>query len=274
MPLAPTTVKQYASVINGLVNLGHILPGPPPILLPSLLDAIKSVKNPQTRKSRLSAILDLIRDRSEEEKTPYKEVFAIAKKECDEQAKSQMLPANRMEKTMSWPEVLALKSKAKELSPEDYLIYCLYTLNAPVRADYVDMRVLDKYTAKNKVDTSRNYCIVNKEKGYFVFNHYKTMLKYGQVIVPINKELLGIIKETCNTNEDLLSHKTPGVLSNRVIVIFRKLSGKDMGIGLLRHSFITEYLLKPRKITEKEVIAKNMMQSYTQQEQYQLIDSD
>jgi integrase len=272
MPLAATTIKNYASVINALTNLGHILPGPPPVLLPSLLDAIKSVENPQTRKSKLSAVLDLIRDRSEAEKKPYKDVFAIAKKACDELAKSQTLPPVRLAKMLSWSEVLALKSKAKDLDPEDYLIYCLYTLNAPVRADYVDMLVVDKYTAKHKADVSRNYCVINKDKGYFVFNQHKTMQTYGQVIVPIHKELLEIIKETCNTDDDLLSQKTPGDLSQIVIRIFNKLSGKQMGIGLLRHSFISEYLLKTRRIVDKDAIAKTMMHTYVTQETYAVID--
>jgi hypothetical protein len=275
MSLSALTLYQYKSLLHRLEIAGQLdFTGPTgSVRLSSTLPEYlkKEVQNPGTRKSYVSAILHVLKGRSEKERKPYTDMLS---KLWSEIKKPQTLGGERHDEMLSWKDVLSLRNDAKDkLSPEEYLTYCLYTLNPPARADYAGMELSAKYTIGMRRDRTKNYCILGDKNAYFIFNVYKTATKHGQVRVDASPELFQVLRDTTQVSSgQLLSVQTPNALTKRVIRIFEKLSGKKMGIGLLRHSFITDYLAQPRPIQEKEIVARKMMHTWITQETYHIFD--
>lgn len=233
--------------------------------------------NINTRKVRLAAVMRAIRDAKLDVPLEYSKEMATITEACLAAGRAQKLPLPRAEQMMTWRDVLALKDTAKkELSAEDYLIFSLYTLQPPVRADYVGMTVLNYYTKHHKADTSRNYCVLHtaRNRSFFVFNVYKTAPTYGQTVVRIDERLADIIREANRMGGSLLTLETPNQLSKRVMSIFGRLAERPkMGIGLLRHSYITTFLKNFQSIERKEEVARQMLHSKAIQEEYAVADA-
>ena len=268
--LSPVTEKSYATFLARLIKLNLL---PAPIVMTNELKAhLEGMHNAGTRKAYLSALLDKLRHAPPEIIKPFRDMFAETRKVTDLSARSQTISPRR--ETLPWPTILALREKAKkELPHDDYLLFCLYTLNAPVRADYAGMRVVSRWIDMWKRDTSRNYLVLNRNKSYFVFNQYKTSKTMGQVIVPTSPALHEVLSLRCQ-HADYVFEGSPQELSKAVIRVFKKLCDKNIGIGILRHSFITYYLSVPRRLSEKDVIARAMMHGASTQELYHLFPED
>jgi len=255
--MSNTTLKQYASCIKRLNNAK----------LTNLLDTEKVLNwirteaspsgSPETQNNFLSAILHTLGDVPAS--VPYQEEKKRLKVLRDARQKKQSLDKD----VVSWTDVLALEPKAlTDLSSEDYLIYSLYTLLPPVRADYNDLPFL-------KEPFEGNYISTAQPVWFFVFNQYKTSKTYGQITTRIPDRLHDILKPY-EADRNILSRMTENALTKRVISVFKKL-GVQTSITGLRHSYITEFLKKKRSILEREEIARQMMHSTTLQERYDIL---
>jgi hypothetical protein len=109
---------------------------------------------------------------------------------------------------------------------------------------------------------------------FFVFAHYKTVACYGQQIIPMPECLEQIIYRwfSVNPHHTLLFHKdqskglTVKHLQKRLAVIFKK---PGFGVNILRHSFITDTVLKDMPyIEELKNVASQMGHSTHQQALY------
>lgn len=273
-PLRTSSQVQHVSILNVLEKKGHIERNETGIILnPTLLDYLKSIPNINTRKNYFSALIraasnypaDILKPFIEEQKKVYAILRPLKKK--------QNLPDHRKEQMLSWEEVKKLEPKAKaDLNLEEYLIYCLYTMNEPVRADYWDMPVVSRINKTIMEDKTRNYCVVQARMAYFIFNEYKTADRYGRRVIKASPELFAVLKEHAKVGENLLSCKDSVAMGHKVTAVFMKLSGKRMGIGLLRHSRIIDFLKIKRSIKQKEELAFKMLQSTLEQERYDIIE--
>jgi hypothetical protein len=63
---------------------------------------------------------------------------------------------------------------------------------------------------------------------------------------------------------------TPAQLSEKVQAIFKDYTGKEVGVSLLRHAYITSVYPTLTTIKQKEDLARRMLHSATLQEQYNL----
>jgi hypothetical protein len=212
--------------------------------------------SPETQNNFLSAILHSLGDVPAT--APYKEeqkrlkVLRLAKQ------KSQALD----KETVPWADILALEPKAlTDLSSEDYLIYSLYTLVPPVRADYCGL-------VFSKEERDDNYISTSQPVWFFVFNRYKTSKTYGRITNRIPDRLHDILQSYESDGQIL--PLSENALTKRVISVFKKL-GVATSITGLRHSYITNYLKQKRSILEKEEIARQMMHSTTLQERYDIL---
>ena len=142
------------------------------------------------------------------------------------------------------------------------LVNALYTLQAPTRLDYANMKFVD--------DGVGNACILKtRTTSYFVFRKYKTDATYGEIRIDINPKLFDLIQLSL-WNEDsgtdlLLSYKTSAVLGNVVREQF------GFGVDILRHSYIMEHFPKLKTIVEKDELARRMLHSRNTQETYNLV---
>lgn len=175
---------------------------------------------------------------------------------------------------LTWDE--AIKAREACVKAEDWQNACLlgcYTYIPPRRCDYAGMLVV-KTIAQTK-DTSFNYCLLRKAKPVFIFNKFKTEKSFGQQTIdipPALTALLGKWREQNTTpflfikqtGDPMDSHR----LSQHIIDLLERMTGKKAGASILRHAFLTELLKDEKAIADKKPIADLMAHSTHTQELY------
>jgi hypothetical protein len=194
----------------------------------------------------------------------------------------QELTEKQKKSYMSWADIIKRRDELlKEVEPlwlsdsiddiykvQDCIIACIYTMIPPRRLlDYVSMSKFPPVGSKD------NGILQKNGKLYFVFSHYKTAACYGQQIIPLPLALEEIIYRWfgVNPSETLLFRKdlsklTVKDLQKRLAFIFQK---PGFGVNILRHSFITDNVLKDMPyIEELKNVATQMGHSTQQQTLY------
>jgi hypothetical protein len=242
-----------------------------------------------SKKAYYVAVKATLRDANKfpEAQKVYDEKFKALAEIIYTESKKQLTTPAEAEKTLPWAEVLAIKEKVQPKPDttswteiQDWVIYSLYTLLPPLRADYSPMKVFDRKPLAQQ--DKGNYMILRKTKPLIVLNEYKTQSTFGKVEITIGAELMEILNiwRTFNPSEWLLlkddgEPMTPDGLSQRVIRIFEKHTGKCTGISMLRHSYITmKRSGKELSLLEKETLAHQMLHSTLTNELYRRIDAE
>ena len=273
--LSPLTHYAYSRALKKLEEAGYTVEefGRKPAAVYKYIQSLKF--SASYTKLYLSAILHAMKQaNSSADISFYQKKVQELLKQTKEKEDSQRLHPAREAELLPWPEITALRGKVMETYGDDsmeYIIYCLYTLNPPVRLDYTNMKIVK---SMRSVRPGKNYCVVTDGSIRFVFQEYKTSKKYGKVVVEASKELREVLEDWVEGKEFLLPIKTATTLGRKVVEIFKECSGKSIGVSLLRHSYITWFLGQPRTIKEKKEIAKKMMHSKELQEQYHIIKGD
>jgi len=184
----------------------------------------------------------------------------------------QTLTDTQQERFVKWDEIAKLQEEFPEPKTtakwKQYLVVSLYTLNAPVRADYAEMEVHTKYDKKR----TGNELIWNKTPK-FIFRKYKTAKTYGEVSIPVSKPLQKVIADWFNHLGNippylLGSPSTPNTFAVYVASTFKQLLGKELGVSMLRHAYITHMFPKLKSIKQKQDLAQKMLHSKDLQEKY------
>ena len=228
-----------------------------------------------TRKVYLSAVLSTIKDKTQ---TPmvYRDALKTFFKEQTEKADSNELTEEQKTNELEWDDIMDVQKtlaneKNKNMSVwKAYVIVSLYTLNDPVRANYGDMTVNTKPAGKG------NELVWGAAKPYFIFRDYKTSDTYGDTTVPVSPALKKVLEDWFEylgkVPEYILDVKYSNiVLSNYIRDVFKRITGKAVGINLLRHARITKFLSAPKKGASKKQLATNMMHSRSTQDTYHVI---
>lgn len=194
---------------------------------------------------------------------------------------TQTLSEKQQANFVKWADLLAVQktlatSHTTPAQWKQYLIASLYTLTPPVRADYGSMEV---HTRRDKSRTENE--LIWNSKPVFVFRKYKTAKTYGVVELPIPKALQTVLLEWFEylggvpkylLGETAVSSNTFAV---SVAETFRKYTGKEVGVSLIRHSFITYSFPSLKTIKQKQSLAMKMLHSRDLQEKYvSLADMD
>ena len=228
------------------------------------------------KKQYLSAILYCLKEDKRSTEIPlYKEKLKEQFSKCLEQEEAQRLNPDKEAQLLPWPTIQGLRSKVAETfgdNSQEMILYLLYTLQPPVRVDYAGMVVCRTMEDAYR-DPKSNFCVHIPEKTLFVFQSYKTQKTYKTVVLEAPSELHEVLKKWLVKRKTLLNISSPSSLSRRVVAVFEKVSGKKLGVSLLRHCYITWFLSTPRTIREKRELAKRMLHSKELQERYALIDS-
>lgn len=244
-----------------------------------LLKTHKRFTNPETRKGYLSALLWKVEDKDSVAWNKYHEYFCELKQECISKSKDQKLPANRQEKYLTKDQLIEAYQKCYALWLEtkvdyfDHLILALYIIQAPVRADYCGMCIVDITDTDTILQPEQNYCCLSETKGesFFLFQKYKTAKTYGKVSIPIEPDLEAILQEHFYQRKNrmvLPDFWTPNYLSQEVRKLTKKYSGKSCSIGLIRHAWVFDLYKNNPTIREKEALARRMLHSVAVQELY------
>jgi len=191
------------------------------------------------------------------------------------QEKKQVLSAQLSPNYVPYADLVKVQRDlaAKDKSEKDwqrYLITSLYTLNAPLRADYGAVKV---YGREDKRRSTGNELIWRKKKPVFIMRQYKTSKTHGEVKIPVSKDLAKVIAEWFGhlgaTPTYLLGANsiTPDTLLGRIADAFTA-TGKDVGIDILRHSYIIHHYPSLKSIEDKEELAGRMLHTRDRQELY------
>jgi hypothetical protein len=186
----------------------------------------------------------------------------------------QVLTEKQQENFVKWTELLAvqhrLASMEKTLAQwRQYLVVSLYTLTPPVRADYGAMEV----HARRDKSRTENELIWNA-KPTFIFRKYKTAKTYGEVELAVPKALVNVIKEWFDVLGGVPTYllgdtaMTPNTFAVYVARVFKTYTNKEVGISLIRHSYITHAYPSLRTIVQKQKLATQMLHSRDLQEKY------
>ena len=154
---------------------------------------------------------------------------------------------NEISKDLKSKVVKRVRNKEDYNNLLNYLVLSLYTLHPPRRnVDYSLMKI-----SNNMNDDKYNY--LDLKKGQFVFNNYKTQVKYNQVVVPIEEDLMKVIElylnnhpeksKLKNKNYDVHFLKSfynePIEKSQEITRILNKIFGKNIGSSMLRNMYLS-----------------------------------
>jgi len=189
------------------------------------------------------------------------------REEDQELTKKQVENFVKYEDLLKVQRALAAIPDKSEFQWRKYLIASLYTLNAPIRADYGEMVVSGRADPRNTQNQ-----LIWSSKPVFVLREYKTKDAFGVVKIPVSKELQNVIGEWFEhyggTPKWLLGAKvSPNALLGEIAATFSS-TGKHVGVNLLRHAYIVHHYPSLKTIKQKEDLARRMLHSRDRQELY------
>lgn len=270
--VAESTIKQYEGRLRILEKAGQGIDNP--------ADLLEWLTEEKLTNSSLKVYLSALKwkyptNYPQVLQDKLNELYALQNKKAEE----QQLTEKQEEKFVAWNDIVDFqkdlrdKPNKKPADWRDYLLVSLYVLNPPVRADYGEMTIHKKYNKKR----TGNELIWVEKKPYFVFRNYKTAKTYGEVKIDVSPALKQVIKGWFAIHVEqpkyLMGHEmTPNALSQAIRDVFNRKFGKEVGISLLRHSFITHTYPTLKTLKQKKDLAKKMLHSSSVQETYHLPD--
>lgn len=281
-PIRSEKTKQlYDKCLERMKTAGLDVMTPEPVL--KWLDALELSNS--SKKSYLAALLSVVPKDTELYNVYGKKMksFSVAIKEVEQEQKAS---PKQEEKWLSWDEIVAACDKAKPETPEDFfalqdwIILCLYTkMEAPLRADFAPMAVsgLD-FNDENK----GNWLKIDDTKAVIVLNEYKSFKKWGRQAFDVPEPLYHILWEWTQVHNPSgwLLVKENGEpydesnLSQRVIRVMKRLTGKECGISMIRHAFQTLMDKGEKSLKDKERLARLMLHTASVAETYRFLDKE
>jgi hypothetical protein len=233
-----------------------------------VIDWIESSKYAlNSKKAIYIAIVGTLKAQEGFDVEPYRSQMEKYNKEVVANYETQTLSVSEQTKYLPWSEILHAVEKAR-LAVEDvwtlqeYILLALYTLQAPARLDYGEMKIV-KVEPENPVGNYLVWC----KKPYFYFSEYKTFKVYGVMKIQLSPALVDVLKEWLHYPTEYLLEDRSGnplgaVASGQLIIsTFQKHCNKKIGVSVLRHSYISHIRSKELPIKQSDALARMMMHS-------------
>ena len=155
--------------------------------------------------------------------------------------RTQKAPKKVKNDTITWAEILHMRSdlaKKAELDSKnyllDYLIICMYTYLPPSRCEYVKMKIL---TEKPVEQDKTNYILLKERSGTIVYSDSVNM-KIPSTLVKILHNWTAFNKYHYLFVKSDGSPMLKNTLSQRILSIFQRESGKKLGINSIRKAYV------------------------------------
>lgn len=266
MPSA-STLKQYTMRINILAKAGVDISKPADVF--AWLE--QNGHGLSSQKVYIAAIQNTLGETSP---AAYREKIKALFKVIKEREDKQLLTDKQQQNFVKWEELVAVQKQLAEQEKtlaqwKQYLVVSLYTLTAPVRADYGAMEV---HTRRDKTRTENE--LIWNSKPTFIFRKYKTAKGYGEVEFPVPKPLAEIIRQWFSVLGGVPTYllgdaeMTPNAFAIYVARTFKAYTGKEVGVSLIRHAYITHVYPSLRSLAKKQELARKMLHSTDRQERY------
>jgi len=198
---------------------------------------------------------------------PYRQQMDKANTQVSDNYNDQTLSKSEETKYLPWSQILDAVEKAR-LAVEDiwtlqeYVLLALYTLQAPARLDYGEMKVV----LVEPINPVGNYLVWSK-KPYFYFSEYKTFKVYGVMKIELSPALVKVLNDWLPyTYQHLLEDKSGrcmgSIMTGQLLIsTFEKHCGKKIGVSMIRHSYISHVRAAELPIKKSDALARMMMHS-------------
>lgn len=245
--------------------------------------------NLESRKAQIVCILAVFNKNEilqDEIRKPYEQWKAFLKSLKylieNEKSKTKIPNEKSMSKYTSFEDMELKYKELKQSNPhrtlkdsQEFILLSIVISTPPKRADYGVMKI---YYGKDPNIDSENYIVIKEDMpSFLVFNKYKTSKKYKRIDQDLTIQCAEDIKRSLRVynreymfiNRFLKPYEKLGSFSSYVRRVFGNLFGKNVGVSLLRHIFITDRLdMEDMNDVELKHIAKQMMHSNDMQRSY------
>lgn len=285
--ITDSSLKTYVSILNGMykkINGG----GDPNVkfFLEKSNEVMKHLEKVpfNTRKTKLASLVSLCGD-NEECASKYRKMMLEDIKTYNDKEKTQEMTETQKDNWITQEELMKIyhdlhkdayhlfnKSKLTKremMRLQDLVTLSLYVLAPPRRLkDYTQFKLYNYDENDNHLGKGRS----------MIFNDYKTKKTYGRQEVSISPKLYNIIKKwgKKHDNEYLLFSENGKPLTEPQLTLrLNKILGKKASVNILRHSYISEKVLKDMPlIKELQEQAEDMGHSLDQQLLYKKVKSE
>ena len=154
----------------------------------------------------------------------------------------------------------------------------------PVRLDLHDVQIVrtafinEETKRPEGIAENQNYIRIYKKSGRtytdLVLTSFKTDRTYGTFNERLPKPITDLILQLPVSQSHLFQKKGGGAFSSPETFgvylrsVFKKLTGKNMSVDLLRHIYLTDFRKGEKTTEKKQKIAKKMMSSVAEQTNY------
>lgn len=185
-------------------------------------------------------------------------------KEYDNERCKNKLNDKEKNNWIDWEDVLKIRDELKKLKQK--LILGLYTYQPPRRlVDYSEMYYVNNFNAIIE-EKNKNYCVGCHT---FIFNRYKTFKTYGRQEINIDDNLSKLIKRYVRKYK--IEDRELLVGDMNIAQILKHIFDKNVGVNILRKSYLS-WICKPQiSELEKQDIATLMAHSVKEASRYMKI---
>lgn len=256
--LSEYTKKTIKSNLNKLYNSTKTT------FIKDVISEFSKIENVNSKHTFLGAIKSVIKNVelniNEKEMKKVNDLFLLIKLQKEKTDLNTQANTKQQNRHINFSELTDLTDKIE--NDEDKLYYALYTYQAPLRADYNAIYIIDNTLTKQaetieELDQNKNYYSVKTNQ--FIINEYKTAKTNGRIIFkPPTKLKNLIIKSLEDTPRAVLLYNhirgvnypiTPNYLSKRIAHISTLIlkdnikiaeENKAISINDIRHLFVEE----------------------------------
>lgn len=198
----------------------------------------------------------------------YKKKQDEYNKTVQEFYEKQEMSSTEAEKFLDWPAVLKVRETvrlaASDLySYQQYVILCLYTMIPPLRLDFANMPVIE-----SEEPATGNFLLARGNSYTIVLREFKTAARFGEQRIVAPPELSLVLHNWLELNQSgwLLFNADGGPmsetsLSQQVIGLFKKYTGKSTGVSTLRHSYVSFIKRDEKPLLQQKQLANSMLHS-------------
>jgi site-specific recombinase XerD len=194
----------------------------------------------------------------------YRSKFIKINEELTEIASKQAKTEKEEEKWLTWPEIQAvgktMMANTKE-SLENRIIAGLYTQMPPARLDYVNLRVYDGPAPSSATGNFIESRVSPGVSMIINIQEHKTQKKYPYLTRNVPTSVVNLIKEWMSANPSqhtLFEDWSAQSLGKRIQGIFRRATGKDASLNILRHAYVTHEREGDMPLTKKNELSMTM----------------
>ena len=244
--------------------------------------------NISTRKNFITVILSLfkqsekLREELSEQQNRWKTFHDHMDSFQEAKYKKHMPDKKQMSKYTPFEEIELKYKELKRTNPHEtlqnslqYVLLSIIVSTPPKRSDYGELEIYHDHDPQKK---ENNYIVINTNRpSFLVFNKYKTSKTYKRIDQELPTSTTKDIKDSLRRYERkylfVNRYNNPYIthdgFSKYVVRVFTRLFGRNTGVTMLRHIYITERVsFDEMDEDERETISHAMMHSNKLQYKY------